>query len=81
MVIDMARSKLEHYFRHGQVIERNYVLILWNIECKQLEKGGQKLICPRPLCIRQHGFANESRYETAAQVYFGLPPDLPVLEF
>ena len=31
--------------------------------------------------IRQHGFANESRYETAAQVYFGLPPDLPVLAF
>lgn len=31
--------------------------------------------------IRQHGFANESRYETVAQVYFGLPPDLPVLAF
>ena len=31
--------------------------------------------------IRQHGFANESRYETAAQVYFGLQPDLPVLIF
>ena len=31
--------------------------------------------------IRQHGFANESRYETAAQVYFGLQPDLPVLGF
>jgi alkylation response protein AidB-like acyl-CoA dehydrogenase len=31
--------------------------------------------------IRQHGFANESRYETAAQVYFGMPPDLPVLAF
>ena len=31
--------------------------------------------------IRQHGFANESRYETAAQVYLGLPPDLPVLTF
>jgi len=31
--------------------------------------------------IRQHGFANESRYETAAQVYFGLQPDLPVLMF
>jgi alkylation response protein AidB-like acyl-CoA dehydrogenase len=31
--------------------------------------------------IRQHGFANESRYETAAQVYFGLQPDLPVLVF
>ena len=31
--------------------------------------------------VRQHGFANESRYETAAQVYFGLQPDLPVLAF
>ena|SRR5436190_13743427 len=31
--------------------------------------------------VRQHGFANESRYETAAQVYLGLPPDLPVLAF
>lgn len=31
--------------------------------------------------IRQHGFTNESRYETVAQVYFGLPPDLPVLVF
>ena len=31
--------------------------------------------------IRQHGFVNESRYETAAQVYFGLQPDLPVLAF
>lgn len=31
--------------------------------------------------IRQHGFANESRYETAAQVLFGLQPDLPVLAF
>ena len=31
--------------------------------------------------IRQHGFANESRYETAAQVLLGLPPDLPVLGF
>lgn len=31
--------------------------------------------------IRQHGFANESRYETAAQVYFGLQPDLPVISF
>jgi alkylation response protein AidB-like acyl-CoA dehydrogenase len=31
--------------------------------------------------IRQHGFANESRYETAAQVYLGLPPDLPVMMF
>lgn len=31
--------------------------------------------------IRQHGFANESRYETAAQIYFGLQPDLPVIRF
>jgi alkylation response protein AidB-like acyl-CoA dehydrogenase len=31
--------------------------------------------------IRQHGFVNESRYETAGQVYFGLPPDLAVLAF
>ena len=31
--------------------------------------------------IRHHGFANESRYETAAQIYFGLPPDLPVILF
>lgn len=29
--------------------------------------------------VRQHGFANESRYETVAQVYMGLPGDLPVL--
>lgn len=31
--------------------------------------------------VRQHGFANESRYETAAQVLLGLQPDLPVLAF
>jgi alkylation response protein AidB-like acyl-CoA dehydrogenase len=31
--------------------------------------------------IRQHGFANESRYETTAQVLLGLQPDLPVLGF
>ena len=31
--------------------------------------------------LRQHGFMNESRYETAGQVYFGLPPDLPLIEF
>ena len=31
--------------------------------------------------IRQHGFSNESRYETAAQIYFGLPPDLPFIYF
>jgi hypothetical protein len=30
--------------------------------------------------LRQHGFMNESRYETAGQVYFGLPPDLPIIE-
>ncbi len=31
--------------------------------------------------IRQHGFSNDSRYETAAQIYFGLQPDLPVIVF
>ena len=31
--------------------------------------------------LRQHGFMNNSRYETAAQVYFGLPPDLPIITF
>jgi alkylation response protein AidB-like acyl-CoA dehydrogenase len=31
--------------------------------------------------IRQHGFANESRYETAAQIFLGLSPDLPVVTF
>jgi alkylation response protein AidB-like acyl-CoA dehydrogenase len=31
--------------------------------------------------IRQHGFVNESRYETAAQVYLGLRPDLEVILF
>ena len=31
--------------------------------------------------IRQHGFANDSRYETAAQLYLGLQPDLPVVLF
>jgi hypothetical protein len=31
--------------------------------------------------IRHHGFANESRYETAGQIYFGLQPDLPVIVF
>jgi alkylation response protein AidB-like acyl-CoA dehydrogenase len=31
--------------------------------------------------IRQHGFSNDSRYETAAQIYFGLQPDLPVIMF
>ncbi len=29
--------------------------------------------------LRQHGFMNESRYETAAQVFLGLPPDLPII--
>jgi alkylation response protein AidB-like acyl-CoA dehydrogenase len=31
--------------------------------------------------IRQHGFMNDSRYETVAQVYFGLQPDLPIVAF
>ncbi|HZI53677.1 MAG TPA: acyl-CoA dehydrogenase family protein [Chitinophagaceae bacterium] len=31
--------------------------------------------------LRQHGFMNESRYETAAQIYLGLPPDLPIIAF
>ena len=31
--------------------------------------------------IRHHGFSNESRYETAGQVYLGLQPDLPVITF
>ncbi|HMJ46953.1 MAG TPA: acyl-CoA dehydrogenase family protein [Ferruginibacter sp.] len=31
--------------------------------------------------IRQHGFANDSRYETAGQLYLGLFPDLPVVMF
>ncbi len=31
--------------------------------------------------IKLHGFSNESRYETAAQVYLGLQPDLPVISF
>jgi alkylation response protein AidB-like acyl-CoA dehydrogenase len=31
--------------------------------------------------IRQHGFANDSRYETAAQLYFGLAPDFPLVLF
>lgn len=31
--------------------------------------------------IRQHGFCNESRYETVAQVHLGLPPDLPFVAF
>lgn len=30
--------------------------------------------------LRQHGFMNESRYETAGQVFFGLRPDLPIIE-
>jgi alkylation response protein AidB-like acyl-CoA dehydrogenase len=30
--------------------------------------------------LRQHGFMTESRYETAGQVYFGLKPDLPIIE-
>ena len=31
--------------------------------------------------LRQHGFMNESRYETAGQIYFGIPPDLPIITF
>jgi indole-3-acetate monooxygenase len=31
--------------------------------------------------LRLHGFMNESRYETAGQVHFGLPPDLPIMTF
>jgi alkylation response protein AidB-like acyl-CoA dehydrogenase len=31
--------------------------------------------------LRQHGFMNESRYETGGQVHFGLPPDLPIITF
>jgi indole-3-acetate monooxygenase len=31
--------------------------------------------------IRQHGFLNDSRYETAAQVFLGVPHDLPMLGF
>lgn len=31
--------------------------------------------------MRQHGFMNESRYETSGQVYLGLPPDLPIIQF
>jgi alkylation response protein AidB-like acyl-CoA dehydrogenase len=31
--------------------------------------------------LRQHGFMNESRYETGGQVHFGLPPDLPLIAF
>lgn len=30
--------------------------------------------------LRQHGFMAESRYETAGQVYFGMRPDLPIIE-
>jgi indole-3-acetate monooxygenase len=31
--------------------------------------------------LRQHGFMNESRYETGGQVHFGLFPDLPIITF
>ena len=31
--------------------------------------------------VRQHGFMNESRYETGGQIHFGLPPDLPLITF
>ncbi len=30
--------------------------------------------------LRQHGFMNESRYETAGQVFLGMRPDLPIIE-
>jgi alkylation response protein AidB-like acyl-CoA dehydrogenase len=31
--------------------------------------------------LRQHGFINESRYETGGQIHFGLAPDLKLIEF
>jgi alkylation response protein AidB-like acyl-CoA dehydrogenase len=31
--------------------------------------------------VRHHGFANENRYETAGQVYFGLEPDFPLVAY
>lgn len=31
--------------------------------------------------LRQHGFINESRYETGGQIHFGLSPDLKLIEF
>ena len=31
--------------------------------------------------IRHHGFSNESRYETAAQIYLGMQPDFAVVAF
>ena len=31
--------------------------------------------------LRLHGFMNESRFETAGQIHFGLPPDLPLVTF
>ncbi len=31
--------------------------------------------------LRHHAFGAETRYETVGQVYLGLPPDFPVLEF
>jgi indole-3-acetate monooxygenase len=31
--------------------------------------------------LKQHGFVNDSRYETAGQMYFGVPSDLPLVEF
>ena len=31
--------------------------------------------------LRQHGFMNDSRYESVAQVYLGLQPDLPIIIF
>lgn len=31
--------------------------------------------------VRQHGFINESRYETGGQIHVGLSPDLPIIAF
>jgi alkylation response protein AidB-like acyl-CoA dehydrogenase len=31
--------------------------------------------------LRHHAFGTESRYETVGQVYFGLPPDFPLVAF
>jgi hypothetical protein len=31
--------------------------------------------------LRHQGFMSENRYETVGQIYFGLPPDLPLVLF
>ena len=31
--------------------------------------------------LRHHVFGAETRYETVGQVYFGLPPDFPLVTF